>query len=256
ADAETSPTTASTEPKLSKNALKRLKKDQSWEAKKEQRKVKRKAEKQKRQANKRARVEAGELPEAVFKPRFARNPQPSGVTIIIDMSFNDLMSDVEIKSMARQLGRCYSVNKRSERPAELVIASLTGKMKDSLTHSFPGHANWEPSHVRLESKDMTELYPKDRLVYLSADSTTCIDTLSKDDVYIIGGLVDKNRYKNLTLNKAKELGIRTAQLPIGQYVEMASRKVITVNQVYEILAGHLEGATWEKAFLDVIPKRK
>ena len=34
-----------------------------------------------------------------------------------------------------------------------------------------------------------------KLVYLSADSEEELTTLSEDEVYIVGGIVDRNRYK-------------------------------------------------------------
>lgn len=34
-----------------------------------------------------------------------------------------------------------------------------------------------------------------RLVYLSADSAEELTTLSEDEIYIIGGIVDRNRHK-------------------------------------------------------------
>jgi hypothetical protein len=37
---------------------------------------------------------------------------------------------------------------------------------------------------------------------------------------------------------------------------MASRHVLTVNQVLEIILHWLENQDWEKAFMAVIPKRK
>ena len=37
---------------------------------------------------------------------------------------------------------------------------------------------------------------------------------------------------------------------------MATRHVLTVNQVLEIMLRWLEKGDWEKAFMDVIPKRK
>ena len=37
---------------------------------------------------------------------------------------------------------------------------------------------------------------------------------------------------------------------------MASRHVLTINQVLEIMLRWLESQDWEKAFMDVIPKRK
>ena len=61
----------------------------------------------------------------------------------------------------------------------------------------------------------------------------------------------------LCLEKAKESGIRTARLPIGRYLaNMQTRKVLTVNQVFEILLKWVETRDWEEAFYAVIPKRK
>lgn len=49
-------------------------------------------------------------------------------------------------------------------------------------------------------------------------------------VYIIGGIVDRNRLKGVTYKKAQEQGIATAKLPLDKYVEMgASTRVLTVN---------------------------
>jgi len=59
-----------------------------------------------------------------------------------------------------------------------------------------------------------------------------------------------------TYRIAQEHGIATAQLPIGQYLQMASRKVLTVNHVFEILLHYKINGDWENALLDVVPKRK
>lgn len=37
--------------------------------------------------------------------------------------------------------------------------------------------------------------PKERVVYLTADSNHELEELSPEETYIIGGIVDKNRYK-------------------------------------------------------------
>lgn len=60
----------------------------------------------------------------------------------------------------------------------------------------------------------------------------------------------------LCYNKAVGQGIQTAKLPIGDYVKMASRFVLTTNQVVEIMIRWLECKDWEKAFMEVIPQRK
>ncbi|KAF8165668.1 guanine-1-methyltransferase-domain-containing protein [Crassisporium funariophilum] len=95
------------------------------------------------------------------------------------------------------------------------------------------------------------------VVYLTADSEEELTELRADETYIIGGICDHNRYKNLCLNKARESGIRTARLPIGRYLaSLPTRKVLTVNQVFEILVKWVETKDWEESLYSVIPKRK
>lgn len=63
--------------------------------------------------------------------------------------------------------------------------------------------------------------------------------------------------QNLCQKKAVDGGIRSARLPIGKYLaEMTSRKVLTVNQVFEILIHWTESRDWEQALYSVVPKRK
>jgi len=96
-----------------------------------------------------------------------------------------------------------------------------------------------------------------KVIYLTADSTDELDQLHEGETYIIGGIVDRNRYKNLCLEKGQKQGIRTARLPIGKYLaELTTRKVLTVNQVFDILLHWVDKRDWESAIRDVVPKRK
>jgi len=54
-----------------------------------------------------------------------------------------------------------------------------------------------------------------------------------------------------------ETGIRHARLPIGTYLaELPTRKVLTVNQVVEILLHWNHSKDWKEALYSVMPKRK
>lgn len=49
-------------------------------------------------------------------------------------------------------------------------------------------------------------------------------------MYIIGGIVDRNRLKGITYKKAVEQGIETGKLPLDQVVDMGvATRVLTVN---------------------------
>lgn len=115
-----------------------------------------------------------------------------------------------------------------------------------------------PAGDRVESTLQPELraFSTDSVVYLSADSPHTLDKLEANTSYVIGGLVDRNREKFLCQRRAEEKGIRTAKLPIGEYLQMSSRKVLATNHVVEIMSKWLETGDWAQAFMEVIPKRK
>lgn len=93
------------------------------------------------------------------------------------------------------------------------------------------YQNWA---VNFHKESYIDVLEKDKLVYLTADSEETIDELNPDDIYIIGGIVDRNRYVNLTFDKAKEQGIRHGRLPITEHVKLTTSAVLTVNQIFEI----------------------
>lgn len=111
------------------------------------------------------------------------------------------------------------------------------------------------------------------VVYLTADTDNVLTSLEEGTTYVIGGIVDKNRYKALCKTKAEHLRIRMAKLPLtpenldaveqkltssgetasGTYT---GRKVLTVNQVVEILLGWTETGDWVEALCKSLPQRK
>lgn len=92
-------------------------------------------------------------------------------------------------------------------------------------------------------------------VYLSADAPHTITELAEDKSYIIGGLVDRNRYKNICLNKANSLGIPSARLPLNE-AQLGGKKVLAVNHVVDILLGWIETRDWDMAVDKGLPGRR
>ncbi|RDW86733.1 tRNA (guanine(9)-N(1))-methyltransferase [Aspergillus mulundensis] len=285
--------TGSTEQKVSKRQLRRQAQKEQWEAGREERKVIRK---QKTAARKERRRELwdelkrqGKDPAEEINKLFpmttrTRNRKSTRLplTLIIDCGFDDLMQERERVSLAQQLTRSYSENNKSPFNGHMVMSSFNKKLKERFetvlhnTHQgWKGinfteedwfHAAKEASEVMQGPKggqlvgpfeDKADAKPEDgEIVYLSSDSSETLTELKPYSTYIIGGLVDKNRYKGICHQRATELGIRTAKLPIGEYIQMNSRPVLATNHVVELMVRWLQLRDWGEAFMQTLPPRK
>ncbi len=79
--------------------------------------------------------------------------------------------------------------------------------------------------------------------------------LENDKLYVIGGLVDHNSKKGLCHQLAVENGVQHARLPIGEYVEMNRRKVLSILHVFEIVGRVAQNEPWSEVIIDVLPSR-
>ncbi|KAL7130466.1 hypothetical protein ABFS83_13G136300 [Erythranthe nasuta] len=279
-ESTTAAAAAATEHTMSKNAQKRLLKQQRYEAKKAEKKAQMKEHKKKEAERKRkewdeklanlSEEEKEKLIQGRKEMRKERMEQRnvekgmkmerlneariSGQNIVIDLEFAHLMSPSELHSLVQQVMYCYAINGRCDLPAHLWLTGCQGEMHSQLLR-IPGYDKWV---MEKEDGSYIEAFQdqKEKLVYLTADSENVLDELDPKAIYIIGGLVDRNRWKGITMKKAEEQGIKTAKLPIGTYLKMSSSQVLTVNQVVEILLKYLETRDWKDAFFQVIPQRK
>lgn len=97
---------------------------------------------------------------------------------------------------------------------------------------------------------------KENIVYLTSDSPNELSDFDDSKVYIIGGLVDHNHHKSFCYDLAVKNGLSHGRLPIGKFLSMKTRSVLTVNQVFQIVCKYTECRDWQKAFVSTLPKRK
>ncbi|KXN89454.1 tRNA (guanine(9)-N1)-methyltransferase [Leucoagaricus sp. SymC.cos] len=219
-----------------------------------------KKEKKRIRAEKRA---AGELDDEDEAEKVKQKKKPRvtfGGRVVVDLGFDHLMSEKEVKSLCSQLAYTYSANRNASFPFSLLFTCLNGRMLGRLRSlNDAGYKRWAKTEwwTEGETSNSGPICAKETIIYLTADSSEELEELKPDETYIIGGMVDRNRYKNLCESKAKEANIRTARLPIGKYLaDLPTRKVLTVNQVFEILIKWAETRDWEIALNHVMPKRK
>ncbi|XP_022892282.1 tRNA (guanine(9)-N1)-methyltransferase [Olea europaea var. sylvestris] len=273
--------TEQTEPQpMSKNAKKKLLKQQRYEAKKAEKKAFEKEQKKREVERKRKewdeklaslsqeeREKLIEERKELRKERMEKRSEErerkieklneaksNGQNVVIDLEFMHLMNSSELNSLVQQIMYCYAENSRCASPAHLWLTSCVGEMQNHLQR-LPGYDKWV---IEKEDRSYIEAFQdqKEKLVYLTADSENVLNELDPKALYIIGGLVDRNRWKGITMKKAEEQGIQTAKLPIGDYLKMSSSQVLTVNQVVEIILKFLEAKDWKNSFFRVIPQRK
>ncbi|KAF9226762.1 hypothetical protein BS17DRAFT_776082, partial [Gyrodon lividus] len=251
-------TAASLPQGLSKNAQKRAAKAaRLHELKLERRAREKEAKKRKRRERAEAVANGESIAPKRRKPNAANEVKVFNARVVVDLGFDELMSDKEINSLTSQLAYTYSANRRAAYSfSSLLFNSLNGKTKERLDAiNAAGYRRWLKTEWWEEGYDRlwTEPSPSDQslseqidmqdglrsqadairatVVYLTADSEEELLELKEGETYIIGGICDHNRYKNLCLNKASDSMVRHARLPIGRYIALATRKVLTVNQV-------------------------
>ncbi|CCU75719.1 tRNA m(1)G methyltransferase domain-containing protein [Blumeria hordei DH14] len=344
--AMTEETSGSQAPAMSKNQLKKQKRREQWELGRADRASRRRdkiKEKKLRKAEERAeladKITRGELPAPTAEDRIrSTRPVQVPVGLVLDVDFNELMTEKEIISLGAQLTRSYSLNRSAPYKTHLAISSWGGALKTRFENVLSNtHLGWsgvlffenedfvaagEALHkvmmapgggkvisalVRDEKTMSGQVevtatsglpYPENptdhsvsthihetqdnslqdkviesrkgssstatpsvsittpSLIYLTSDSPNTLQYLEPNTTYIIGGIVDKNRHKGLCYKRACERGIPTAKLPIGDYMKMQSRTVLTVNHVVEIMLKWIATNNWGESLTSVIPKRK
>ncbi|EDO07824.1 tRNA (guanine-N1)-methyltransferase family protein [Babesia bovis T2Bo] len=175
-------------------------------------------------------------------------------TVVIDCEFASYENEKEAKSLANQLMQSYAFNKRAEKPVNLVICGI---QEDSYVAQcfakISGTDNWMCS---LEYRSLEELYDPGELVYLSADATEVLDDISKDGIYVIGGIVDRNRLKGIALNRSRHIGAKCKRLPIKEHVQLTQSHVLSITACVSIFLNYTLHKDWVKALVESIPKRK
>lgn len=193
--------------------------------------------------------------------------------------------------MSTQLAHVYNVNRTAVHSVNVIFTPLEGQLKQRMVEGRKGDYLrwkglqvyekpildlWSDNRATSAQVDVTEneaeaststqndsetprrepSIRKEDVIYLTADSKNVLQTLDEGKTYIVGGIVDHNKYKvrvyrlgsliqhslianslqNLCLGVAQDLSIGHAALPISQYIDLATRKVLTVNQCFEIMS--------------------
>ena len=139
-----------------------------------------------------------------------------GQPLVFDLGQDYRMSDFEASSFVSQMRDIYSLNRAQWEPFNLHLCNYDPEL--------PGQRDlMENEHYRgftwnISEECFTRLFPVERIVYLSPDAPEVTSSWNHDDVYVIGGVVDKSASGGkMTLSKIKRLGLRSQRFDIDRY---------------------------------------
>lgn len=180
-----------------------------------------------------------------------------GQPLVFDMSYESNMSKREIENTVSQLMEVEAWNRRATDPFHLHFCNLQpdGAYKQELLKRYSAEP-WERLHITATDRQHVDVFPREQLVYLTADSPNVLRTFDHSKVYIIGALVDRSIQSGLSLANAKRLKLATARLPLDEFLHWElGAKNLTLDQMIRIMISLKDTGKWEDA-LKFVPTRK
>lgn len=180
-----------------------------------------------------------------------------GQPLVFDMSYDANMSKREIENTVSQLMEVDGWNRRAAEPFHLHFCNLQpdGAYMRELLKRYGSEA-WERLLITSSDRQHVDLFPREQLVYLTADSPNVLRSFDHSKVYVIGAMVDRSIQTGLSMANAKRLKLATARLPLDEFLRWeVGAKNLTLDQMIRIMLTLKETGNWEEA-LKPVPKRK
>ncbi|XP_036772357.1 tRNA methyltransferase 10 homolog C [Manis pentadactyla] len=179
-----------------------------------------------------------------------------GQPLVFDMSYDNYMKPKELQNTVSQLLESEGCNRRNADPFHIYFCNLKidGDYHRELVKRYG--EKWDKLLLTATEKSHTDLFPKDSIIYLTADSPNVMTTFKHDKIYIVGSFVDKNMQPGTSLAHAKRLNLATECLPLDKYLQWdTGGKNLTLDQMMRILLCLKNSGSWEEA-LKFVPQRK
>ncbi|ETW15506.1 hypothetical protein PFFVO_05800 [Plasmodium falciparum Vietnam Oak-Knoll (FVO)] len=235
-----------------KKKTKKEKKKEKREHLKEKRKKKRPEEKKRKKEKKREALlkilnnlneeekiaflkerKLSEIKKKEEKKQFLIKSYNEGYKICFNCSFQNLMEEKEISSLAKQIFLSYHYMLKKNVPVQFHFTHMNDNDDISSTLKKYSFDKWM---VHIHKDDYWNIFNKDKIVVLSPDASEELEEIKKDEVYIISALVDRSVSK--------------------KYIKKKKSNVLNVNTVVEILIHYIKTPNWLKVFETCIPQKK
>ncbi|KAL1490251.1 hypothetical protein ABEB36_012978 [Hypothenemus hampei] len=181
-----------------------------------------------------------------------------GQKLVIDCGYDENMTKRENLNTAKQLMLSFADNRIHKDPFDIHFLNMkkNTELHNMLVKYIPTLYERE-FPLNVQEKSYLDLFPKDKLVYLTPHCHKDMIEFDHEAIYIIGGIVDKNNNEPISLAKAKREGLNMRKFPLDRYLQWGSGsgKSLTINQCVSILLDMKTSGDWNEA-LKHVPRRK
>lgn len=185
------------------------------------------------------------------------NAKLFGSPLVYDLGYTKHLNKIEQQLTANQLQLTFARNREHSQPFDLHFcnADPNSELMKRLETNIPSiHLPEFP--IVTTSQSYLDIFPRNRLVYLTPHCQNNLTNFDHDSIYIVGGIVDRYNQEPLSLAKAKRENLRMARLPLDKYLDWGvGGKSLPLNQMIDIMLELKTSGDWNKAF-EWIPRRK
>ena len=191
----------------------------------------------------------GRQSEKYFREQLLLAPARLGEAIVIDCGFeHEHAREHHLLNLVDQVQYLFADIQRYHSPSFLYLCNLSAKGR--LRAEFDRRSSMDSFCFEATESSYLDVFPQEKLIYLSPDSQNEMTEFDHDAVYIIGGIIDVSKYsiititgkrasfligadeyipdtldlllagkKPLTFGKAKRDNVRHQRFPIDRYVK-------------------------------------
>uniref|UniRef100_A0A0K0FNL8 RNA (guanine-9-)-methyltransferase domain-containing protein 1 n=1 Tax=Strongyloides venezuelensis TaxID=75913 RepID=A0A0K0FNL8_STRVS len=139
-----------------------------------------------------------------------------------------------------QLRYIISDNRNRRVPWPICLANFDESLYNKKLMNHLELMNVKNALEERTSKNYTQLYDPSKIIYLSPDGEEELERIEGDEIFVIGGIVDRvvehNIPKKASLEAAMEDKVKCVKLPLDKYVKWKSgTKYLTLTAVVKIL---------------------
>ena len=149
-----------------------------------------------------------------------------GTPLVVDFSYvKNIQSKRHVKGViGKEANLAIHNNRSSHAPFALHFTGVEPELREKMEAlQCITDENRVNMPVEITEKHQFDLFPKEKLVYLSPDSRNDLLRYNDDDIYVIGGIIDKGDDRApLTLANAKKERIRHARFPMKKVIGVSA----------------------------------